>query len=303
MANVALVPALAKILLAIAWSDGELHPEEETTLKEVVGLLPTLSAQEWAIIELYLVAPIGPQEREDLLQNVLSHIRSRADKTLALEAVDAMLRADGLVQPEEDAVAQRVRAALAAADVSPLGLVGRALGSVTRGTPQRERGLELWRSNPVYYLLQTRLESATLDGARPQLEIAALAAGIMAQVARLARQAPRTAERVERPIIVGALRDDWQVADPLAETLADAALDITRRNVDFHRISRELTPRSSVAQRTALLDTLFAIANAADQVAPGEIDEIRVITERLNLTREQFIAAKLKIPAAQRGGL
>jgi uncharacterized tellurite resistance protein B-like protein len=73
--------------------------------------------------------------------------------------------------------------------------------------------------------------------------------------------------------------------------------------VDYHRISRELTPRSSEAQRTALLDTLFTIANAADQVAPGEIDEIRVIAERLNLTRQQFIAAKLKIPAADRGGL
>lgn len=303
MANVALVPALAKTLLAIAWSDGELHPEEETTLKEVVGLLPTLSAQEWAIIELYLVAPIGPQEREELLQNVLSQIRSAADKTLALEAVDAMLRADGLVKPEEDAVALRIRAAIAAADVSPLGLVGRVIGGVTRGTPQRERGLELWRTNPVYYLLQLRLERVALDGARPQLEIAALAAGIMAQVARLARQVSSSPERVERPIIVQALCDDWQVAQPLAETLADAALDITRRNVDYHRISRELTPRSSVAQRTALLDTLFAIANAADQVAPGEIDEIRVITERLNLTREQFIAAKLKIPAAERGGL
>lgn len=303
MANVALVPALAKTLLAIAWSDGELHPEEETTLKEVVGLLPALSAQEWAIIELYLVAPIGVQERDELLQNVLSHIRSRADKSLALEAVDAMLRADGLVQPEEEIVAQRIRAAIADADVSPLGLVGKVIGGVTRGAPQRERGLELWRTNPVYYLLQTRMPGAALDGARPQVEVAALAAGIMAQVARLARPASSSAERVERPIIAGALAEDWQIAQALAEPLAVAALDITRRNVDYHRISRELTPRSSVVQRAALLDTLFAIANAADQVAPGEIDEIRVIAERLNLTRQQFIAAKLKIPAAERGGL
>lgn len=297
MANVALVPALAKILLAIAWSDGELHPEEETTLKEVVGLLPTLSAQEWALIELYLVTPIEVEERTELLQNVLAHIRSAADKALALEAIDAMLQADGLVKPEEDGVAQTIRAAIAATDVSPIGRVGRALGSVARGAPQRERGLELWRTNPVYYLVQHSASDTTSTTA-----VAALAAGIMAQVARLVRGAA-TGERAERPIIVRALQDDWQVAPTQAEQLADAALAITRRNVDYHRISRELTPRSSVVQRTALLDTLFAIANAADRVSPDEIDEIRVITERLNLTRQQFIAAKLKIPAADRGGL
>lgn len=299
MANVALVPALAKTLLAIAWSDGELHPEEETTLKEVVGLLPALSAQEWAIIELYLVTPIGAQEREELLQNLLTHIRSRSDKALALEAVDAMLQADGLVKPDEEALAQRVRAAIDATDVSPLGRVGRIVGSVTRGTPQRERGLELWRTNPVYYLVQMRAAPTT----GPQVELAALAAGIMAQVARLAVHPGGATERAERLIIVPALRDEWQVDQAQAEALADAALDLLRRNVDYHRVSRELTPRSSVTQRVALLDTLFTIANASDKVAPAEIDEIRVIAERINLTRQQFIAAKLKIPAADRGGL
>lgn len=297
MANMALVPALAKTLLAIAWSDGELHPEEEATLKEVVGLLPALSAQEWALIELYLVTPIQAQERGELLQNLLVQIRSAADKTLALQAVDAMLQADGLVQPDEEAVAQTIRAAIAAADVSPLGLVGRALGGVARGTPQRERGLELWRTNPVFYLLQQRGQAG------PGLEVAALTAGIMAQVARLSSQPGATAERAERPIILQALRDDWQATPQQAEALADAALAIIRRAVDYHRISRELTPRSSEAQRVALLDTLFRIANAAEQVVPAEIDEIRIIAERLNLTRQQFIAAKLKIPAADRGGL
>jgi uncharacterized tellurite resistance protein B-like protein len=154
----------------------------------------------------------------------------------------------------------------------------------------------------VLYLVQMRAPDLIPGGARSQVEVAALAGGIMAQVARLSGPSSAGAA-VERPIILRALQDDWQAAPALAETLADAALDITRRNVDYHRISRELTPRSSEAQRTALLDTLFAIANAADQVAPGEIDEIRVIAERLNLTRQQFIAAKLKIPAADRGGL
>ena len=300
MANVALVPALAKTLLAIAWSDGELHPEEETTLKEVVGLLPSLSAQEWAVIELYLVTPIGAQERGELLQNLLVTLRSAADKTLALEAIDAMLGADGLVTPDEEAVAQTIRAAVAAADVSPLGLVGRFVGGLARPTPPRERGLELWRTNPVYYLLEQRA-----DRSQPAatIETAALAAAIMAQVARLQPATAQPSARVEWPLMVRALCDDWQVAQPAAERLAEAALALTRRTIDYHRISRELTRRSSEVQREALLRTLFAIANSVGHVAPDEIDEIRIIAERLNLARQQFIAAKLTIPAADRGGL
>ena len=296
MANVALIPALAKTLLAIAWADGELHREEETTIKEVVGLLPTLSAQEWAVIELYLVSPILADERAELLQNLLQHIRSAADKALALEAVDGMLLADGAVQPGEEAVARAVRDAIAATDVSPLGLLRRVVGGALQRVPQRERGLELWRSNPLYYLFQLHQPQPVADAA---VEIAALAAAIMAQVVRVTSGTAAA----ERPILVAALQATWQLTPSQAEQLADAALAVLRRNLDFHRISRELVRRTTEEQRVALLDTLFAIANAADRVAPNEIDEIRIIAERLNLTRQQFVAAKLKIPAGDRGGL
>jgi len=295
MPNVALIPALAKTMLAIAWADGELHPEEEITLKEVVGLLPQMSAQEWAIIELYIVAPINVEERAELLERTLAHIRSAGDKRIALEAVDAMLRADGAVQPAEEVVARAIRDAIAAVDVSLLGRMRSATASVLQSTPSREQGLELWRTNPIFYLLQT--QPTPLQG--PHIEVASLAAGIMAQVVYVIA----TSAEAERPVLVKALADDWQLNTVDAERVADAALAVSRRNVDYHRIGRELVQRTTETKRVALLNTLFAIANAADNVAPKEIDEIRVIAERLNLTRQQFIAAKLMIPAEQRGGL
>lgn len=297
MPNTALIPALAKTLLSIAWADNELHPEEEQTLKEVVGLLPAMSAQEWAVIELYLIAPIGAEERDELLQQTLAHIRSSQDKRVALEGVDAMLRADGAVQPAEEAVARTIRDALGRVDVSPLGLLRGVVGSALGGRPRREQGLELWRSNPVFYALGAR--GVPLQTPDPTAELASLAAAIMAQVARIS---PATAAQA-RPVLVQALRADWAVPPELAERIADAALLLTRRNVDYHRVARELARRTSEAQRTALLDTLFAIANAADQVAPNEIDEIRVIADRLDLTRQQFVNAKVKIPSVDRGGL
>ncbi len=295
MANVALIPALAKTLLAIAWADGELHPEEEATLKEVLGLLPSMTALDWAVIELYIVAPIETKEREELVQYLVQHIRSSADKTIALEAVDAMMAADGAIQPAEEAFARSVREVIAATDVSALGLLRRVVGGTMRAVPRRQTALEVWRVNPVLYLLQTQLQSDVVD---QHVATTALAAGIMGQVVRLTPAGTETL----RPVLVDALRNDWD-AGALAEQLADAALALTHRNIDYHRIARELVARAGEAERVRLLDTLFAIANAADNVAPDEIDEIRVIAERLNLTRAQFIRAKLKIPGVERGGL
>ena len=293
MANNALIPELAKLLLAIAWADGTLHPEEEQTLKEVIGLLPALTAAEWATIELYLLAPITPPERAQLLANVQALMRSSNDKQIALASIDAMVQADGNMPPDEAAVAQTVRDALASVDVSVLGLL-RSVVARTTLVP-RERLLPLWQTNPVLYLVRAKGARATHEG----LDVAALAAAIMAQVVRVT---PATAEQ-ERPVLAYALATDWGRSPMEAEQLADAALELLLRNVDFHRIARELARRSTEAQRVALLDTLFAIANAADNVSPREIDEIRVITDRLNLAQHQFIAAKRTIPAAERGGL
>lgn len=101
MANTALIPELAKLLLAIAWADGTLHPEEEQTVKEVVGLLPSPTAGEWAAIELYLLTPVTPTERAQLVHNVQTLIRSRNDKRIALDATDAMAQADGGADPKK----------------------------------------------------------------------------------------------------------------------------------------------------------------------------------------------------------
>jgi uncharacterized tellurite resistance protein B-like protein len=297
MPNLALIPALAKALLAIAWADGELHPEEEITVKEVIGLLPAISAREWAVIELYLLTPIGREERELLTQNLLLQVRGADDQRIAIEAVDAMLHADGGVEPAEAEVARSLHDAIEALDVSALGRLWRMIGGGVARVPDREHGLELWRTNPVFYVYTQRDGHESAAGGA--IEVAALAAAIMAQVARVT---PATMAE-EQPVMSHALAADWGVAEAEADALAAAALSIIRRNVDYHRIARELARGAPDSQRLALLDTLFAIANAAENVAPPEIDEIRVIAERLNLARHQFIAAKQRIPPEARGGL
>lgn len=299
MANNALIPALAKALIAIAWADGEIHREEEITLKEVLGLLPPMSAQEWTAIELYLVFPTTSAERADLVAQAVAQIRSPADKTAALEAVDSMVYADGVATAAEVEVAQEVRAAFAAVDVSVFATIGRTIGSVFQRRTGREAKLELWRANPVAYYLLREQPDGSDDVGRSELAVAALAAGIMAQVVCIS---PTDAVR-ERRVMVAALVRDWRVSEAQAEQIVAAALAVSRRDIDYHRMSRELLAHTQEAERVRLLDTLFTLTNTVDRVSQEEIDLIRVIATRLTLTQQQFIAAKLKIAPEDRASL
>lgn len=298
MANTALIPALAKALIAIAWADGEIHREEETTLKEVLGLLPPMSAREWAAIELYLVFPTTAAERAELIAQAVAQIRSPADKAAALEAVDSMIYADGVATAAEVEVAQEVRSAFTAVDVSVFATLGRSIGAIFQQRMGREAGLELWRANPVAYYLHEQ-PNGPADAGRSEVAVAALVAGIMAQVIRVS---PTDTAR-ERPVMVAALARDWRVSAAEAEQIVAAALVVSRRDIDYHRISRELLARTEEAERVRLLDTLFTLTNTVDRVSQEEIDLIRVIATRLTLTQQQFIAAKLKIAPEDRANL
>jgi uncharacterized tellurite resistance protein B-like protein len=297
MANTALIPALARALIAIAWADGKIHSEEETTVKEVLGLLPPMSAKEWAAIELYLLYPPSPSERAELIAQAVSQIRGADDRTTALDAVDSMLYADGVASAGEIEVAQQMRAAFAAVDVSIFATLGRTVGTFFQGTPRREASIELWRANPVLYYLHAQ-SSIPNAANRPEVVVAALASMIMAQVVRVSAT---DAER-ERPVMVDALVRDWRVDQAQAALIVDAAMVVSRRDVDYHRISRELVAQTEEAQRMQLLDTLFMITNIVDHVSQEELDLIRVVANRLNLTQQQFIAAKLKIAPEDRRG-
>jgi uncharacterized tellurite resistance protein B-like protein len=250
-----------------------------------------------AAIELYLVFPISPAERTELIAQAVAHIRGSSDKTIALEAVDAMLHADGTTSPGEIEVAQEVRAAFASVDVSIVATLGRTLGTLWQQRPGREQEIELWRTNPVAYYLHAHPDGP-IGADRPEVRVAALAAGIMAQVVRVT---PTNAER-ERPVLVEALLRDWHMGQEQAEQIVKAALAISRRDVDYHRIARELVAHTEEAQRVQLLDTLFTITNTVDRVSQEELDLIRVIANRFHLTQQQFIAAKLKIAPEDRGG-
>jgi hypothetical protein len=76
MSDRTLILALAKVIIAAAWADGQVTLEETNSLKDLLFRLPRssrkhgrrISAREWAALEIYMESPIDGTERDRLVE-------------------------------------------------------------------------------------------------------------------------------------------------------------------------------------------------------------------------------------------
>jgi uncharacterized tellurite resistance protein B-like protein len=92
-----MILTLGKVIIAAAWADGEVSPEEVNSLKDLLFHLPGLTGREWANLEMYIESPVGEAERARLVIQLTEQISSGSDKTLALHALDGLVSADGVI--------------------------------------------------------------------------------------------------------------------------------------------------------------------------------------------------------------
>jgi len=305
MANPDLIMTLGKVIIAAAWADGEVTHEEVNSLKDLLFHLPNLKARQWAELDMYIETPVSEAERQRLLDELETAIRSDDDKRLALEALNDMVSADGEVTDEEKAVVQEIQHAVEEADTGLIGAFSRLVrGPVQRrsaaaqNAPNREKYLHDFMNNKVYYGVRHRLDmnEVELDLPEATLRKLSMVGGLMGQVAR----ANDDVSDEELDVIVNALQADWQLDRDQAAFVASIAVDKTADMMDQYRLAREFVDMCTHDELEAFLDVLFRVAAADGMVTRDEIEEIRMISRSLLLSHEQFINAKLKIPREKR---
>ncbi len=296
MSRQSLILALAKVLVAAAWADGDLDHEEVNSMKDLLWRLPQLTARQWASLQIYLEAPIDEAERARLVAELQTALRSPQDRALALGTLDEMLHADGEVTEEEERVAAEIREAIEAVDV---GLFSRLVKGMTQrrteataGAPNREDYLDDFIQNKVYYGVRRRLAlgEGELDGDEAVLRTLSLAGGMMAQVARVNPDV--TDDQVAT--MVDALQRHWHLTEEEAAFVAGVAVSETATLLDRYRLARRFAEASSQEERAEFLEVLFAVAAADGDLSHEETEEIREISYWLKLSHRDFIEAKLK---------
>jgi len=302
MAGSETIIALAKVLVATAWVDGQVSNEEINSLKDLLFHIPEMTASDWAEIDIYIDSPVDEAERHRLLEDLIARLASPEDKELALETVDRLVQADGEISDSEREAAEDLKSGIREAHVGVDRGFSRFLRGSTRKRSQavanvagREAHLDDFVKNKVYYKVTERLgqESAVIDIPEGQLRKLSLAGGLMARIALVDQQVPDS----EHQSIVRALQTNWGLPVDQATLVAEVATSEISKGLDYFRLTRQFFECTTEEERVRFLDVLFAVTTSDGRASYDEIEEIRTIANGLKLTHQQFIEAKLKVPA------
>ena len=305
-----LILKLARVIIAVAWTDGEISNEEINSLKDLLFHLRTstfddsmqFSGQEWARLDMYIETPVGDEERARLVVDLQNSLRSASDKQVVVDALQRMVEADGDISQEEREVVAQVQADIEAVNIGGLQrLLGGAMkrrSAAVANAPNREAYYDDFIKNKVYYAVEQRLhvDPTDLGLSDDELRKLSLVGGLMAKIAQLDRQVTEE----EFADMVAIFEDIWGVSEEAATFVVEVAISAVDVTYDTFRMMRELATGATEDERRHVVELLFAISAADGDMSVDEIEEIRVIARGLNLTHKDFIDAKLKVLGEER---
>jgi len=100
---------LAKVMIAAAWADGEVQPEEVDCLKEFILKMPGIDDEVWRHLDIYMSMPIDEDERLQLVEDLSMVVRSSEDEVFVLKALELVFKADGIFSQEEFRTIEQVK--------------------------------------------------------------------------------------------------------------------------------------------------------------------------------------------------
>lgn len=286
--------ALIRVLIALAWADGEISHEELNFLKEFM-LKFDLTGEEWAKIEMYMEDPVTPEEAEALVRSFIEKIGPLEERQAILSGLEGMMRADGKATPEEREFLDRFTALL------KLGLSASSLLKAVRGLfrqtvlrpvqgSKRSEELYDFLNNRILFKVRRKLEreKLSLEAHPDELAYAALFGGLLAHVASVHAELGEK----ERAVLKKHLQQICGFDKEAIELVHSVIQETAARGLDRFRLTREFYQRSAPQQRLELLDCLFDIAASDTDLQHSEIEEVRSIAVGLGLSHRQFIDAK-----------
>ena len=100
---------LAKVMIAAAWADGEVQPEEVDCLKKFILDMPGIDEDVWLHLDIYMSMPIDEDERLQLVEDLSMVVRSTEDEVFVLKALEMVFQADGVVSQEEFRTIEQIK--------------------------------------------------------------------------------------------------------------------------------------------------------------------------------------------------
>ena len=292
---------LAKLLLALAWSDGKIDNSELNVVKTILFKISKVSSREWQMLEMYIENPATENELEFLLQDVLDSINTAAERDEVLKQLELLVAADGKISDAEKVMLNELETAIKAKATGICGIFQKISSIFKTNSLKhdiREDQFEDYIHNKVLYDFKRLYPEEAEKMTDNRLKKICAAAALLGRIGGFDKEFTET----EFIAVVGILHEDWGLSVAEARLLADVTSKRTIEDFNYAHLIHVLYQTTSYEERKKFIISLFKIANASDHVSYGELNQIKALSACLKISHPDFIEAKLTIPREHRNG-
>lgn len=237
--------SLSRLLYAGAWVDGELSRDEVNQIEAFLDTIPGLSDEDFKRIRLYGEFPMTTEESRLAAEQFVDGIRTEEEKDMALLHLEALVKADRIVTPEERVFYVEMLNFLQQASVSTFSRFSKLFkgrnkwkpSNVPEGQDRETLWMDHYLNNPTYFRLRVSYMDFDLPDDLPEkrFEEACLYASLMVLV--------EISGSSYRPELIAEYLEQFFEASPeVAAYLVDlAAAEYHRGNLDLRRQGHQLT--------------------------------------------------------------
>lgn len=289
MEESALSLALAKAVVAAAWADGKIAPEERDCLMDLLYQLPGLTLKDWRTVQKLLERPMSASVRTRYMNQLVSLVQTQQTRMFALYALERMVQADGHITESENELIRQFIDTVESFPTETITLLVRILEPPMR---RRNRAANLTEKElasvdeVVTGRVEDWLEGGFGLGNRTKEDLRRLClAGIL--LARVIHADDYIDER-ELATAIDFLLSNWNLEREQAEFVMIVSLSDAFTDLDTLRVSRWLFEETNLRERRRFLELLFEVAMVDGHLDEREFDEIMHICANLRLDHLDF---------------
>ncbi|MCC5807949.1 MAG: TerB family tellurite resistance protein [Opitutales bacterium] len=291
--------ALARAAIALAWADGELHPEEVACLEDFLYQMPALSPGSLAEIKRLLRSPVSAEERDAAVAGFSSLLCDPEIRAFALDALAQLIAADGRVTPAEECIMDSIDAAIARGDSGPdsdmalHSLLADHLPCGSDSEPRRKDVARFIDHNVGTLAARYELLAASWRVSPGDRERAGLFGALIARL-----PLGDIDDEPLRGVITRSLRTRLGLDTPLAGFAAIAATTPGAAHLDLSRVARLLYELTDACQRREFIHVLIDVVDEVGEPGFEPLDEVMNVAANLRVGQDEFSAILERIESS-----
>ncbi|MDP0496298.1 MAG: TerB family tellurite resistance protein [Verrucomicrobiota bacterium JB024] len=292
--------ALARVLMAAAWTQGSLQESEADALKDLLFQLPALNESDWEELQELLDKPVSSRRAERYQREFSALLAGEGALTFAAYAVERVTgTGSGAGAPPEAKTVEQIRTCIGQSGDDALLCMYQLIEEPLHERRQADEHEQLHRLSETQTFLDERM-GGILAGDWPQPlspeELRRLSlAGILLSFVIHAD------ERIDENEILTAekyLCEAWGLTEEKAQFVVQVSLSDRIEGIDLMRVCRWFYEATSEEERIGFLEVLFDVGIADGALDDREIDIIMLIAADLRFDQHHFQAALERVLAA-----